>query len=109
MITDITEQKKMQQQRREEREFLENIFRTTNDGIVVSNTDGKILRVNTTIEKLLGYDEQEMVGVSALGFFPQEGEFRRQGLEMAELLRRAAKGTDKSGEDESNEKVEEDD
>ena len=29
--------------------------------------------------------------------------------EMAELLRRAAKGTDKSGEDESNEKVEEDD
>jgi len=88
VITDITEQKKMQHQRREEREFLENIFRTTNDGIVVSDTDGKILRVNTTIEKLLGYDEMEMVGVSALGFFPQEGEFRRQGLEMAELLRR---------------------
>jgi len=87
VITDITEQKKMQQQRREEREFLENIFRTTNDGIVVSDTDGKILRVNSTVEKLLGYDEQEMVGVSALGFSPQEGGFRRQGLEMAELLR----------------------
>ncbi len=88
VIADITQQKKLQQQRREEREFLENIFRTTNDGIVVSDTNGTILRVNTTIEKLLGYDEQEMVGISVLGFFPQEDDAQRQGLEMAERLRR---------------------
>jgi PAS domain S-box-containing protein len=87
VITDITEQKKMQQQRREEREFLENIFQTTNDGIVVSDTSGKILRVNTTIEELLGYDAQEIIGTSALSFFPKDGELRRQGLDMAALLR----------------------
>lgn len=95
IVRDITARKEaeadllaLNAQQRESREFLENIFRTTNDGIVVSDTDGKILSVNTTIEKLLGYDEQEMIGVSALGFFPQEGDFRRQGLEMAALLRR---------------------
>ena len=95
IVRDITARKEVEAdllalnaQQRESREFLENIFRTTNDGIVVSATDGKILRANTTVEKLLGYDEQEMIGVSALSFFPSEGEFRRQGLEMAALLRR---------------------
>jgi PAS domain S-box-containing protein len=95
IVRDITTRKQVEadllalnEQQRESREFLENIFRTTNDGIVVSDTDGKILRVNTTVEKLLGYDEQEMIGVSALSFFPREDDFRRQGLEMAALLRR---------------------
>jgi PAS domain S-box-containing protein len=95
IVRDITARKEVEAdllalnaQQRESREFLENIFRTTNDGIVVSDTDGKILRANTTVEKLLGYDEQEMIGVAALSFFPREGEFRRQGLEMAALLRR---------------------
>lgn len=87
VITDITAQKHLQHQRRESREFLENIFRTTNDGIVVSDTDGRIMRVNTTIENMLGYDEQEMVGVSALDFFPHEEECRSQALEMAAVLR----------------------
>jgi len=87
VITDITTQKRLQQQRRESREFLENIFRTTNDGIVVSETDGTIIMANATIEKLLGYDEREMNGVSALSFFPQEEGFRQRGLEMAALLR----------------------
>jgi len=88
VITDITTQKRLQQQRRESREFLENIFRTTNDGIVVSETDGTIIMANATIEKLLGYDEREMNGVSTLSFFPQEGGFRQGGLEMAALLRK---------------------
>jgi PAS domain S-box-containing protein len=95
IVRDITARKQaeadllaLNEQQRESRDFLENIFLTTNDGIVVSDTDGNILRVNTAIEKLLGYDEQEMIGVSALGFFPREEEFRRQGLEMAALLRR---------------------
>ena len=57
VITDITEQKKLQQQRREERDFLSNIFLTTNDGFVVSDTGGTIVRVNTTIEKMLGHQE----------------------------------------------------
>jgi len=75
-------------QQREAREFLENIFRTTNDGIVVSDTDGRILRVNTTIEKMLGYTEQEIIDRSALDFFPKDGDYRRRALEMAALLRR---------------------
>ena len=87
VITDITAQKRLQRQRREASEFLENIFRTTNDGIVVSGTDGTIIRVNATIEKMLGYAEQEMIGITALSFFPQDGDFRRQALEMAAVLR----------------------
>ncbi len=95
IVRDITERKKaeadlvaLNEQQREAREFLENVFRTTNDGIVVSDTDGRILRVNSTIEKMLGYDEREMIGRSALDFFPGGGDYRRQGLEMAALLRR---------------------
>jgi PAS domain S-box-containing protein len=95
IVRDTTERKKAEEellalndQQREDREFLENIFRTTNDGIVVSDTDGRILRVNTTIENMLDYPEQEMIGRSALDFFPKDDDYRRQGLEMAALLRR---------------------
>ncbi|MBM4310623.1 MAG: PAS domain S-box protein [Deltaproteobacteria bacterium] len=95
IVRDTTDRKKaeaelvaLSEQQREAREFLENVFRTTNDGIVISDTDGKIIRVNSTIEKMLGYAEQEIIGRSALDFFSGDGDYRRQGLEMVAELRR---------------------
>lgn len=44
------------------KEFLENIFKTTADGIIITDTNGHIAKVNKAIEKMLGYSENELIG-----------------------------------------------
>ncbi len=59
---DITMLRKAQQEIQEGKENLENIFNTTGDGIVVTDGTGIVRRCNRTLENMLGYDADEMVG-----------------------------------------------
>ena len=59
---DISERRKADRKIVETRDFLENIFKTTADGIIVSNPEGYITMVNEAVEKMLGYSRDELIG-----------------------------------------------
>ena len=43
-------------------DFLENIFKTMDDGLYVTNVDGYVQRVNRKLVDMTGYSEQELMG-----------------------------------------------
>lgn len=43
-------------------DFMEKFFRMTGDGIVITNKEGIIFRINKAAEKILGYSDQELCG-----------------------------------------------
>ena len=45
-----------------ERSFLETLFNTIEDGVLVANSDGKIIYLNNAVTHLFGYDEVELMG-----------------------------------------------
>ena len=68
---DITERKKAEGKLKEARDFLENVFKTSADGIILTDPQGKITRVNEAVEKILGYTQEELqeMHLSQLGNF----------------------------------------
>jgi len=57
---DITERKKAERKLKEAKDFLENVFKTSADGIILTDPQGKITRVNEAVEKILGYTQEEL-------------------------------------------------
>ena len=45
-----------------ERSFLETLFNTIEDGVLVANSEGKIIYLNNAVTDLFGYDEVELMG-----------------------------------------------
>jgi PAS domain S-box-containing protein len=60
---DITDRKLAEREIREARDFLENIFKTAVDGIVITNPRGYITMINEAIEEILGYSGEELKGM----------------------------------------------
>ncbi len=46
----------------ESKEYLESIFKTTKDGIIVSDEQGSFVKVNSAVEEMTGYSEGELAG-----------------------------------------------
>ena len=65
---DISEREKAKKTIVNARNFLEDIIRTTADGIMVTDTLGKIILVNEAVERLLGYSREELLGKNAHDF-----------------------------------------
>jgi len=61
-LRDITGRKRAEKDIIETRNFLEDVFKTTVDGIMVTDSQGCIVRVNKAIEKMLGFREDELIG-----------------------------------------------
>ncbi len=61
-------------QLQEAKEFLENIFRTSADGIMITAQKGLITMVNEAVEKMLGYSEDEIIGKKVLELASKMGE-----------------------------------
>lgn len=73
----ITERKQAEKEIKEAKEFLENIFRTTTDGILVTDSEGVITVVNEATANMLGYAKEEIVGNSGNIFEPEGEEYER--------------------------------
>jgi len=87
---DITEHKRAENEITDTKDFLENVFKTTLDGIMISDSKGYVARINRAIEKMLGYAEEEIVGKHTAELFSQDEHHVEIGMRMLTELR--AKG-----------------
>ena len=62
LIIDISERKRMEKELREANEFLTRLIESSVDGIIVADTEGKVLIFNAGAENILGYKTDEVVG-----------------------------------------------
>ena len=81
-IHDISAHKQAEQQLRQSRDFLEDVFRATPDMIVVTDSRGDITAVNDAVRKVLGYSPEELVGESTAILLPQDEKSRQAGIAM---------------------------
>lgn len=59
---DITESKRMSEELKERRMYLENIIRYLPDAVITQDAEGKVLKWNPEAERLFGYTSKEAVG-----------------------------------------------
>ncbi len=72
-VQDITERVKSQNEIRLAKDYLENLISSLQEGIVVTNLDYEIIKVNPAFCKMLGYTENELLGLkSPYPFSPPE-------------------------------------
>ncbi len=69
-VRDITDHKQFEADMQEAYDFLEDIFNTTGDGIYVTDDVGTIVSVNKSLCDMLGYSEDELVGMPAVDITP---------------------------------------
>ena len=61
-VEDITEQRKVRQELESEREKLAVTLRSIGDGVITTDTEGKIQMMNKVAERLTGWSEEEAIG-----------------------------------------------
>ena len=62
ILRDITERKKAETEIREAKEFLENLFTTSSDAILVTDPQGNVTMVNEAVESITGYSRDDLLG-----------------------------------------------
>ena len=80
---------------KESEEKYRNIIETTNEGILVIDSELKITYVNKHMTEMLGYSQEEIMGKSLSNFFDEEGKViiqqnmkkRRRGIDEVHELR----------------------
>jgi PAS domain S-box-containing protein len=87
ILRDITERKKAGKKIIEARDFLENIFKTSIDGLIISDPKGAITMVNDAAEKMFGYSKNELVGKYTRELAPKGKEYDEKGKEIGEKIR----------------------
>ena len=70
IIRDITEIQKAEKENKETRAFLETVFDTSTDGIMVTDRIGCIVRINKAVEQMLGFRDVELLGKYTLELGP---------------------------------------
>ena len=85
-VRDITERKKAEQEIKETKDFLENTFRTSVDGIFTTDGKGYITMVNDAVEMMLGYSKVELMGKHSRELSPEGEKYEKEGHEFIEKL-----------------------
>src|SRR5450830_595131 len=62
VVRDITERKQAEEEIQRERAFFDQLVETAPEGIVIADTQGRIMRVNAEFLRMLGYGVDEVVG-----------------------------------------------
>ena len=65
----------LQKDLRETKEYLENIFQTSCDALVILNNQGFITKINKAATQLMGHKEEELVGKHIIEICPTSGEY----------------------------------
>jgi len=76
IFRDVTERKKVEKEIKEGKEFLENVFKTSADAIMVTDPQGNITMVNDAMEMMIGCSKDEILGKHSSSFVPQDKELR---------------------------------
>jgi len=85
-IRDITETKQAEIHIKESRDFLDKIFTTSADGIVITAEYSRIIMTNDAMEKILGYSRNELIGKAFYDFMPPGDIHDIKGREMITQL-----------------------
>jgi PAS domain S-box-containing protein len=86
IIRDITERKKEEREIQRTNDYLENIFRTSVDGIIIGDAEGKIAAVNKAAERIFGSSSDQLVGKHTAEMEYSEEKFQIPGTELIERL-----------------------
>jgi len=62
MLVDITDRKHAEEETQRERAFFDQLVETAPEGIAISDTQGRVLRVNAEFVRMFGYGVDEVVG-----------------------------------------------
>jgi len=82
ILRNITDRKKAEKEIVEARDFLENIFKTSVDGIITTDHKGNITMVNRAVEEILGYSKDELVGKHTTELGPKRGYYKERVTEF---------------------------
>ncbi|MFC1591760.1 PAS domain S-box protein [Thermodesulfobacteriota bacterium] len=86
ILRDITARLKAEREISESRDFLENIFKTSADGIIVTDPTGVILRVNKAIENMLGRSQIDILARNTSEIVPERVRNRRYHVELKRMF-----------------------
>lgn len=65
IVRNITERRNVLKGIEDIREFLDNIFKTASDGIIVTDPQGFIIMLNNAVESITGYSGEDLIGKHA--------------------------------------------
>jgi|GEM_PF-4042215 len=80
---DTTDRKRAEAELKEARDFLEEVFLATGDGILITNTTGHIVRVNAATARMLGASEKDLRGRPSSELVPAD-------IKDSQYMKRAA-------------------
>ncbi|MFQ5721064.1 MAG: PAS domain S-box protein [Candidatus Aminicenantales bacterium] len=63
-LLDITERKRSEEKLQLEKARLDKLFESAQEGIVMTDTEGKVIRVNREFTRMFGYQPEEVLGKS---------------------------------------------
>jgi len=78
IFRDVTERKKAEKDILESKEFLEKLFKTSTDAIIVTDSQGNITMVNDAMGMMVGYSKDELLGKHSSILTPPDKNLRSE-------------------------------
>jgi PAS domain S-box-containing protein len=80
IFRDISERKRTERELITTKDFLDNIYNTTPDVILVSDEKGYVISVNKAVEKMFGFKQKDLIGKHASEFYPDDEKHTQAGF-----------------------------
>jgi len=80
IISNAIERKKADDELKKARDFLENIFKTSVEGIIATDNEGTITMINASAEKILGFPSKELLGKHTSLLRPKGSRYKKNSI-----------------------------